>query len=119
MIQIEEKEDEIYMIGTGKLDDPYYDKMLPLLKEKIEKHDKINCYFQMKDFKGRTSHAFGRDVKFDLKIVGKLSKVDIVGKKKWHELMTDTAKLFMDAYIRCFDETEIGDAREWISNRKV
>ncbi len=33
------------MIATGKLDDAYNDKMLPLLKEEIENHYEIYWYF--------------------------------------------------------------------------
>lgn len=119
MIEIEANEDKIFMVATGKLDDADYDKMLPLLKDKIEKHDEINWYFQMKDFKGWTVHAFWRDVKFDLRNAAKLNKVAIVGEKKWHELMTDAMKAFTSAEIRYFDETEAGNAREWISKSKA
>ncbi|GGH68104.1 SpoIIAA family protein [Phaeocystidibacter marisrubri] len=106
MIQIEENIDKIYMVATGKLDDTDYDKMLPLLWQKIEQHEQISWYFEMQDFEGWSASALWRDAKFDLKNKEHLKKVAIVGQKKWHELMTDIMKPFTDADIRYFDEEE-------------
>src|SRR5690606_9146008 len=112
---LEESKKNIYIVATGKLTDDDYDQMLPLLKRKIEEYDKINWYFQMKDFKGWTPHAFWRDVKFDLQNANKLNRVAMVGEKKWHELMTDMMKPFTSAEIKYFDEADADKAREWIS----
>ncbi len=114
MIQIEENGNIIYMIAEGKLNDDDYDKMLPLLRSKIKEHGTIRWYFQMKDFKGWTMHAFWRDVHFDLKNKEQLEKVAIVGESKWQEVMTDFMKPFTDADIRYFDEEKAGEAQSWI-----
>lgn len=106
------------MVATGKLDDADYDQMLPLLRQKTERHEKMNWYFQMKGFKGWTLHAFWRDIKFDLQNSSKLNRVAIVGEKKWHELMTDAMKPFTSADIQYFDEKEAEKAMEWISKPK-
>ena len=87
MIQIEENIDKIYIVATGKLDDTDYDKMLPLLWQKIEQHEQISWYFEMQDFEGWSASALWRDAKFDLKNKEHLKKVAIVGQKKWHVIM--------------------------------
>ena len=119
MIDIEGKENIIYMIATGKLNDKDYDKMLPALRQKIEKYEKINWYFQMKDFKGWTVHALWRDIMFDLRNKEHLEKVAIMGEKKWHELMTEAMKPFTDADIKYFDEKDATKARTWIATNTI
>lgn len=117
MVQIEENRDKVYMVATGKLDDTDYDRMLPLLRQKIEQYDQISWYFEMQDFEGWSASALWRDAKFDLKNKEHLKKVAIVGQKKWHELMTESMKPFTDADIRYFDEEEAEQAREWINSK--
>ncbi|MCB0633656.1 MAG: STAS/SEC14 domain-containing protein [Saprospiraceae bacterium] len=116
MIKIEEKGNNIYMVASGKLNDEDYDKMLPLLRQKINAYEKINWYFQMKDFEGWTPHAFWRDLKFDLQNKGHLEKVAIVGEKKWQELMTATMNLFTNVKIWYFDEEDALIAKEWVES---
>jgi SpoIIAA-like len=118
MVDIQTNANIIYIVATGKLDDADYDKMLPILRQKIEKYEKINWFFQMKDFEGWTPHAFWRDIKFDFKNTDKLNKVAIVGEKKWHELMTKAMKPFTSAKIKYFDEENASTAKDWISKPK-
>ena len=37
---------------TGQLEKADYDKMVPYLESKIERHGKINLYWEMDDFEG-------------------------------------------------------------------
>ncbi len=116
MIQIEEKANIIYMIATSKLNDKDYDQMLPVLREKIKKNNKINWYFQMKELEGWTTHAFWRDVKFDLQNTNKLNRVAIVEEKKWHELMTNAMKPLTNDDILYYYASK---AKEWISKSEL
>lgn len=114
MVEIKENGNIVYMIAHGKLDDKDYDRMLPLIRQKIDKHDNIRWYFEMRDFKGWTASAFWRDVKFDLKNMDHLEKVAIVGENDWQKWMTKAMKPFTDAEIKYFDEKNAGEAGAWI-----
>ena len=115
MINIETKGNKIYTITAGKLDKVDYEKMLPLVKEKTKKYNAIHWYFQMKDFKGWTANAFWCDMNFDLGNAAKSNKLVIVGDKKWQVRMTEIMKFFIRKEIRCFDEAEGNNAKEWVS----
>lgn len=114
MLQITSKDHIVYMVAKGKLDDDDYDKILPLLRQKIEDHGKVSWYFQMEDFKGWSFNAFWRDIQFDVKNNNKMERIAIVGENKWQEAMTDFMKPFADAEIKYFDEDKAAEAKEWI-----
>lgn len=114
MISIHEKENTVFVIAQEKLNDDDYDKMLPLLRKKIETYDQINWYFQMKNFNGWTFNAFWRDMQFDVRNKDHLNKVAIVGENKWHKVMAEMMKPFTNAQIRYFDDAEEEDARQWV-----
>lgn len=114
MIDIKTEGQNIYMVASEKLDDSDYDKMLPLVRQKIQENEKINWYFRMKDFKGWTPHAFWRDIKFDLENADKLGKVAVVGEKKWQELMSEALKPFTSAEVKYFKKEDSEIAKEWI-----
>ncbi|MCX2743217.1 STAS/SEC14 domain-containing protein [Mangrovivirga sp. M17] len=116
MIDIKAEEHNIYMVASEKLDDKDYDRMLPLVKQKIEEYGQISWYFRMKNFKGWAPHAFWRDIKFDFENADKLNKVAVVGEKKWQELMADALKPFTSADVKYFDEENAAKAKEWIDN---
>lgn len=116
MIQIESEKAIIYMTAIGKLTNNDYDKMLPILNEKIETFGKVSWYFQMKDFNGWSLSAFWRDVKFDIKNKDKLYKVAIIGYNDWQKLMTEFMKPFTNADIQFFDDKDENEAKKWIKS---
>lgn len=116
MLEIKEKGNIVYSYATGKLDNDDYDRMIPAVKEAIEKNGKIRWYFQVDKFKGWTPGSFWREVKFDAKYLNELERVAIVGQEKWHDFMTQVMKPFTSADVRYYDETEKDKAANWIEN---
>lgn len=114
MMDIKDEGQNVYMVAQGKLDDADYDKLLPLLRQKLLEYEKINWYFEMRNFEGWTASALWRDAKFDLKNADRLKKVAIVGEKKWQEWMSDLLKPFTSAAVKYFEKAEAGKAKEWI-----
>lgn len=102
--------------ATNKLIQTDYDKLLPLLKDKLRQHDKIRWYFEMEDFDGWELKAFWEDVKFDVKHANDFDKVAMVGEKKWEEWMTDLMKPFTSAEVRYFDISQGEEAITWIKS---
>ena len=118
MIQIL-KEAEGNLITTraiGKLVEQDYNKLLPLLNQRVEKFEKLRWYFEMEDFEGWTFEAFWKDVKFDSKHLNDFEKIAMVGDKKWEKIMTDLMKPFTSAEVAYFDITQKDEALKWIKN---
>ena len=116
MLQIlgETTENLIATKATGKLTETDYNKLLPLLNNKVDQYRKISWYFEMEDFEGWKVKAFWEDVKFDAKHANDFEKVAMVGEKKWEEWMTDLMKPFTSADVRFFDISKKKEALKWI-----
>lgn len=111
------KETEGILIATnakGKLTEKDYDKLLPLLNERLKKFYKIRWYFEMEDFEGWSIKAFWEDVKFDSKHFNDFEKIAMVGDKKWEKIMTDLMKPFTAAQVKYFNISEKDKALMWI-----
>lgn len=104
----------IYTFSHGTIDTEDMEGLLPILKEKIEKHGKARWYYEMKDFNGWKVEAFWEDIKFDFKHSRDFEKIAMVGEKKWQDWMTQTMKPFSPAEIKYFDLSDEKLAKEWI-----
>jgi hypothetical protein len=54
------------------------------------------------------------DIKFDAKHFRDFERIAIVGERKWEPGMALFCKPFTTASVRYYDESEIGEAREWL-----
>lgn len=104
----------IYTLVTGTVVKEDMEKLLPILKDKIQKFGKARWYYEMKDFNGWKPDAFWEDVMFDLKHANDFEKVAMVGEKKWQEWMTQIMKPFTSAEIKYFDLEDKQAAKDWI-----
>lgn len=116
MLQIlEQTQDNIIATkATAKLTQRDYEKILPLLNDKLNKYPKIRWYFEMEDFEGWEAKAFWEDVKFDSKHANDFDKVAMVGEKKWEEWMTDLMQPFTAAEVKYFNTSQKEEAIKWI-----
>ncbi|WP_339750792.1 STAS/SEC14 domain-containing protein [Algoriphagus yeomjeoni] len=116
MLQIlEQTENNIIATkASGKLTEVDYKKLLPLLKNALDKHSKIRWYFEMVDFEGWELKAFWEDVKFDAKHANDFDKVAMVGEKMWEEKMSDLMGFFSSAKVKYFDISDKEAALKWI-----
>lgn len=119
MIQIlEQTEGNIIATkATAKLTQRDYEKILPVLNDKLNKYPKIRWYFEMEDFEGWELKAFWEDVKFDAKHAADFDKVAMVGEKKWEEWMADLMKPFTAAEVKYFDAVQREEAIKWIEQK--
>ena len=115
MISVHADQNIIYTVAENKLTDDDYDRIIPLLQERIETYGKIRWFFEMKNFEGWTFSAMWEDLKFDFKNRDSLEMVAMVGDKKWEEKLTELMKPFTDAQIQFFEQTDRGNAKIWIS----
>ena len=100
--------------ATVNLTEADYDKILPLLNNIVEKHQKIRWYFEMEDFEGWKPKAFWEDLKFDVQHANDFEKVAMVGDKKWEEWMTGLMKPFTSAEVKFFEINHRTKAQKWI-----
>ena len=111
MLQILEQTENNIIATKAEVD---YKKLLPLLKNALDKHSKIRWYFEMVDFEGWELKAFWEDVKFDTKHANDFDKVAMVGEKKWEEKMSDLMGFFSSGEVKYFDISEKETAFKWI-----
>lgn len=118
MIQIlEQTEGKVIATrATEKLTQTDYNKLLPLLNDKLRKHQKIRWYFEMKNFNGWELKALWEEIKFDAKHANDFDKIAMVGEKKWEEWMTDLMKAFTSAEVKYFSDAEKEEAIKWIES---
>ncbi|MEG9328300.1 STAS/SEC14 domain-containing protein [Salinimicrobium catena] len=114
MTSIQTDQNIVYTIAEGQLDDEDYNRIIPLLKEKIESFGKVRWYFEMKDFTGWTFSAMWKDLKFDVKNRNNLERVAMVGDKTWEKQLTQLMKPFTEAEIKFYESEDREKARYWI-----
>lgn len=114
MLSINTQHNIIYTIAEEKLTDEDYDRLIPLLQEKVRSFGKIRWYFEMKQFEGWSLSAMWRDIKFDFKNLENLERIAMVGDKKWEKELTLLMKPFTGAQIKYFELTDKEEAKNWI-----
>ncbi|MFD2518389.1 SpoIIAA family protein [Salinimicrobium flavum] len=118
MVSIQTAQNVIYTIAEEKLTDEDYDRIIPLLQEKVRSYGKIRWYFEMSDFDGWTLSALWRDLKFDIKNLENIERIAMVGEEKWQKHLTELMKPFTTAKIEFFPLAERERARNWIGKFK-
>lgn len=114
MISIHVEHNIVFTIADDKLTNEDYNRLIPLLQEKIRSFGTIRWYFEMKEFEGWSLSAMWRDLKFDFKNTEKLERIAMVGDKKWEKELTQLMKPFTGAAIKYFDLTAKDEAKNWI-----
>ena len=114
MISVETSQNIVYTTAEKELTDEDYDRLIPLLKEKLENYAKLRWYFEMHNFEGWSPAAALRDLKFDFANNDKMEKVAMVGDSKWEEGLTKIMKPFAKAEVKFFSLDEKEEAQRWI-----
>jgi hypothetical protein len=115
-IAIEELSDDVIEVRmSGKLHKADYDEYVPAIEALIEREGKLSFLMIMEDFHGWDVAAVWEDTKFDVKHHADISRIAMVGDKKWEEWMAKVCRPFTGAKIRYFDSSEEDAAREWIT----
>lgn len=107
----------VYTVAEGKLTDEDYNRIIPLLQERLETYGKIRWYFEMQDFEGWSLSALWKDFKFSINNSEKLEMIAMVGDKKWEKELTQLMKPFTEAEVKFFEIEDRENAKIWI--RKI
>lgn len=117
MLSIHLDQNVVFTIAEEKLTNEDYDRLIPLLEEKIDSFGKIRWYFEMREFEGWSLSALWRDIKFDIRNKENLERIAMVGDEEWEKQLTQLMKPFTGATIEYFDSSESEAAKNWI--RKI
>lgn len=99
---------------SDKLAREDYESLMPAFERLIAEHGKLRILLKMDHFHGWTAGALWEDIKLDFKHFNDVERIAMVGDKAWEKSMSVFCKPFTTATIRYFDQSQIGEAREWI-----
>ena len=105
-----------YLVATisGKITNDDYDKISPLIDQKVAEEGKLNALFIIESIDSMSAKALWEDLKVDFKHANDFGKVAIVGDKKWEWALTQISKPFTSAEIRFFNKEERAEAEAWV-----
>lgn len=102
--------------ATERLTKIDYEKLLPILNNKVARHAKIRWYFEMEDFDCWKINALWESVIYDAAYFHDLERVAMVGEEKWQEKMKNLMKPLTTAEVKYFDSSQKKEAMQWIEN---
>lgn len=114
-IEVLAKDGTLEVRATGKLTKEFYEAFVPVVEDQIKEFGKVRVLFIMHDFHGWTAGALWEDLKFDMKHWHDIERLAIVGESKWEKGMAAFCKPFTKASIKYFDESQLEEARTWLS----
>lgn len=96
--------------------DDYRNVLVPALEEKLTKHKKARLLYVLDDgFGGYTGGAAWEDAKVGMKHLTAFERVAVVTDIDWVENMVKAFGFAMPGEVRVFDDDDLDDARQWIS----
>lgn len=110
------KENVIALKVTGKVKAEDYDRIIPLLDQKIQEYGHIRCLADVSSLEGVNPDAFWKDFWFSIKHANKFEKVAVVGAGPLIEGLSKLSSPFSKAKVKTFDEKEIMAATDWVKN---
>ena len=101
---------------TDKLTERDYARIDPVLSAMIREHGKIRLLFDLFERSSLDIAALWEDVKFEVRHVGHVERLAVVGEGRLQELVTRAFNWFTKAEIRYFEHTQNYVAREWLKS---
>lgn len=94
--------------ATNELTKSDYEKLIPLLKVKIDQFKRIRLYFEMEDVK------VWEDFKCITKLKYEFEKIALVGETCQEHYITDLMEPFSNCKIKCFAFADKDIALKWM-----
>ncbi|MEO6874172.1 MAG: STAS/SEC14 domain-containing protein [Opitutaceae bacterium] len=101
--------------ATGKLVEADYAWFVPEFDRRVRQHGKLRVLFDLTGLHGWDASAAWDDLKFGLGHEDDITRLAIVGEKKWHHAMAIVCKPFTKAAVHYFDHTDSARARAWLA----
>jgi hypothetical protein len=103
----------IAAIGTLVRDD--YRGFVAEFERLVRERGKLRILFDARELKGWDRGALWEEVKFDAQHLSEIERLAMVGSKTWHQAVEAFFKPFVTPKMRYFDQSEMAQAREWLS----
>ena len=100
----------------GKLHKEDYQRFAPQIEQMIQRHGKLRMLVDTTGFEGWDAGGLWQDIKFDARHFNDISRLAIVGDKKWHKGMATFCKPFTSAEIRYFEPHQRAEADAWLAS---
>ena len=95
----------------------YEDVIIPILKNKLIRHDKINVlYHTDTSFAGFTATALWKDSKIGLRNWRHWNKVAVVSDKTPIRTMVKVFAYLLPKQVRLYSNDQLNEAREWVTH---
>jgi hypothetical protein len=107
--------DLIALAAEGEIEKADYDKVWPLVEQKVQEHGKIRVYVEVREIDMITLRALWEEIKMDVQHFRDFSKAALVGDKAWKALATQAFNLITSGEARYFELDEQQQAWEWVS----
>ncbi len=117
MIKMEHlrNQDIIVLRASGTLTTQDYDVAIPELENALElSQGKLRLLICLEDFQGWEIGALWRDLKFDLKHLGDLGRIAVIGETTLEEWGTTLSAPFTKAKMRFFPTDQESEAQKWL-----
>ena len=115
MMTIEAREGDLIRIeATGTLTDDDYDRLIPLVDERIERHRDVRIVVDMVGLEGLTPGAAIEDARLGVRHAGDVERLAAIGDARWQAWVTRLAEPFVNADVRFFGADEREAALAWI-----
>jgi len=114
LINKPEKDNLISATISKKISKSDVEKIHSLIHKIIEKGNKVDFYFEMKDFEGHTLKGLWEDIKVDSAHISDYGKMAFVGEKKWQEWTAKITDLFTASEVKFFRLEDKEQAKIWI-----
>jgi SpoIIAA-like len=109
----------LHLEVSGKFAASDFQSLESTFQRLVKQYGKIRVLFRMHDFHGWEPVAFWDEVKFDLKHLGDIERLAIVGDKQWEKFLGVFGRPFTAAEIRYFDESVLPAAGEWLARKST
>ena len=92
----------------------YTQKLVPEVRELIERYGKIRMLIDLSDFEWEKMEAWLPDLRFGLEFHDEIEKIAVVGDKTWEKWLTYLADPFYAADAKFFHTADISKAWDWL-----
>ena len=102
--------------ASGEIDKSDYDIFVPEVEALIEQEGSINLLLDLTEFKWEKVSAWGADMKFGKHMRKNISKMAIVGDKRWQKWLAKIVDPFYAKEAKYFPSLENEAAWAWLKD---
>jgi hypothetical protein len=114
IVQDVQKDDVVAVKISGKISKEDYERLSPMIEQKIEQHGDVKMFFEMDNVEEIDYSAIWEELKFDGKNSGRVSKVAIVGERAQENLLSKIKNMLTSGETKFFKREDRDAALKWV-----